>query len=120
MKTSYTFENLIVWQKAHSFVLKIYKLTSTFPVEEKYGLTNQFRRAVVSIAANIVEGHKKTGKKDKLRFFNISQGSIEECKYFLILLRDLSYSVNPKKEEKQIIEVSMLLTAYSNKIYKSL
>jgi four helix bundle protein len=87
-----SFEDLIMWQKAHKFVLNTYKLTASFPKEELFGLTSQFRRAAISIAANIVEGYKKKGSKDKLRFFNISQGSIEECRYYLILSQDLNYA----------------------------
>ena len=89
-----SFEDLIVWQKAHQFVLKVYKYTSKFPNNETYGLTPQFRRAVVSISANLAEGFKKKGNADKVRFFNISQGSLEECRYYLILSRDLGYGNN--------------------------
>lgn len=66
-----SFEELLVWQKAHSFVLRVYRLTSEFPKSEQFGLTSQFRRAAVSIPANIAEGYKKKGKPDKLRFFNM-------------------------------------------------
>ena len=85
------FEDLVVWQKAHQFVLKAYRLSKGFPRAEVFGLTSQFRRAAVSIAANIAEGFKKRGKADKLRFFNIAQDSLEECRYYLILARDLEY-----------------------------
>lgn len=88
---TYSFESVIAWQKAHAFVLETYKATRHFPDDEKYGLTSQFRRAAVSIEANIAEGYKKISKADKLRFFNISQGSIEECRDYLILSRDLNY-----------------------------
>ena len=71
-----TFEDLIVWQKAHQFVLAVYRLTRTFPRSENYGLSSQFRRAAVSMAANIAEGFRKRGKADKLRFLNIAQGSL--------------------------------------------
>lgn len=67
MEKAKTFQNLLVWQKAHEFVLSIYKLTHNFPPEEKFGLTSQMRRASISIAANIVEGFPKRGIKDKLR-----------------------------------------------------
>ena len=77
-----SFKDLVVWQKAHKFVLDIYKITKCFPKEEMYGLTSQMWRASVSIPANIAEGFKKKGKADKLRFYNIAQGSIEEMKYF--------------------------------------
>jgi four helix bundle protein len=86
-----SFENIIAWQKAHGFVLAVYNATKDFPEDEKFGLTSQFRRAAVSIAANIAEGYKKLSKADKLRFFNISQGSLEECRYYIILSKDLGY-----------------------------
>lgn len=85
------FRQLNVWQKAHQLVLDIYKLTAKLPSEEKFGLTSQMRRAVVSIPANIAEGFKKRGKPDKIRFYNIAQGSLEELRYYLILTKDLNY-----------------------------
>ena len=88
---TYTFENVVAWQKAHVFVLLVYRITKSFPSEELYGLTSQFRRAAVSIEANIAEGYKKIGKADKLRFMNISQGSMEECRDYILLARDLYY-----------------------------
>lgn len=88
-----SFEDVEIWQKAHGFVLGIYRLSETFPKAEIFGLTSQLRRAAVSISANFAEGFKKLGKADKLRFFNIAQGSLEECRYYLILARDLGYGV---------------------------
>jgi len=108
---SKSFRELVVWQKAHSFVLATYKVTKSFPKEEVYGLTSQFRRAAVSIPANIVEGYKKSGKTDKLRFFNIAQGSLEECRYYLILAHDLGYFDSTELHEK-LEEVSKLLEGY--------
>ena len=70
---TFGFENIIAWQKAHEFVLNVYKATRDFPKEERFGLTSQFRRAAVSIEANIAEGYKKLGKADKLRFMNIAR-----------------------------------------------
>jgi four helix bundle protein len=70
-----------VWQKAHQFVLSIYRLSDNFPKNEMYGLTSQFRRAAVSIPANIAEGFKKKKKPDKAKYMNIAQGSAEECRY---------------------------------------
>lgn len=87
-----SFSQLIAWQRAHQFVLHAYAFTSKFPKEEIYGLTSQFRRAAVSIAANIAEGYAKKGKADKVRMFNIAQGSLEECRYYLILARDLRFN----------------------------
>jgi len=112
------FEDLVVWQKAHQFVLAVYRLSRTFPRSEIYGLSSQFRRAAVSIAANIAEGFRKRGKADKLRFFNIAQGSIEESRYYLILTRDLDYG-NISELNQLLEEVSKLLEAYSQAILNS-
>lgn len=117
MKTK-SFRELIVWQKAHQFVLAVYKMTKKFPKEELFGLTAQFRKAAVSIPANIAEGYKKRGKADKARFLNISEGSLEECKYYLILTEDLEYADTESLYELAE-EVSKLLNAYSNKILSS-
>jgi len=68
-----TFEDLIVWQKAHRFVVVVYRMSQAFPESEIYGLSSQFRRVAVSIAANIAEGFRKRGKADKLSFYNIAQ-----------------------------------------------
>lgn len=65
-----TFEDLVVWQKAHRFVLRAYQLTRSFPRDEQFGLTSQLRRAAVSVPSNIAEGFKPSGKLDKLRFCN--------------------------------------------------
>jgi four helix bundle protein len=116
--TAKTFEDLLVWQKAHQFVLSVYRLSRTFPKSETYGLSSQFRRAAVSIAANIAEGFRKRGKADKLRFFNIAQGSIEESRYYLILAKDLEYG-NVSDLSRLLEEVSKLLEAYSHVILDS-
>lgn len=112
---SKTFEDLLVWQKAHQFVIEIYQLTGDFPKHEIYGLTAQFRRSAVSIAANIAEGFRKRSKKNKIHYFNIAQGSVEECRYYLILTKDLGYA---SITEANLIleEVSKLLEAYSRSI----
>jgi len=85
--------------------------------EELYGLTSQFRRAAVSVAANIAEAFKKRGK-DKTKFLNISQASLEECKYYVILSRDLQYGDNIQLKTLAE-EVSRLLDRYRNTIIKS-
>jgi len=85
------FTDLKVWQKSHNFVLNIYRVTRDFPMEERFGLISQMRRAAVSVPANIAEGFRKKGKKDKANFFNIAQGSLDEAKYYIILSRDLGY-----------------------------
>lgn len=80
MKIS-SFRDLEVWQVAHQLVLTVYKATASFPVEERFGLTQQMRRASVSVPANIVEGFKRYGIQDKLRYYNIAEASLEELKY---------------------------------------
>jgi four helix bundle protein len=109
------FKELIVWQKAHKFALGIYSFTESFPAKETYGLMSQMRRSAVSVAANIAEGFKKKGKADKRRFMNIAQGSLEECRYYLILSEDLHYGETTELA-KAAEEVSKLLHAYSNAI----
>src|SRR5215472_8016252 len=93
-KIAKTFKELVVWQKA-----------------EIYCLTTQTRRAAISIAANIAEGFKKRSLNDKTRFFNIAQGSLEECRYYLILAQDLEYA-DTRNLEIFLEEVSKLLSAY--------
>lgn len=113
--SSASFEHLLVWQKAHQFVLEVYKMTQTFPESEKYGLTSQFRRAAVSIPANIAEGYGKRSLADKARFFNISQGSLNECRYYLRLASDLGYLVTGSCFE-QIDEIGRMLNVYTKKL----
>lgn len=117
-----SFKDLMVWQKAHDFVLAVYKHTATFPKEEVYGLTSQFRRAAVSCPANISEGFPKKGKADKLRFFNISQGSLEECRYYCLLAKELNYIDNDTYLilETKAQDVSKILRAYMQKISNSM
>lgn len=86
-----TFKELKVWQKAHKLVLEIYAVTKCFPKEEKFRLTSQIIRSVTSIPTNIVEGFKRRGIKDQLHFLNLSDSSLEETKYHIILSRDLGY-----------------------------
>lgn len=117
-KPAQSFKDLLVWKKAHQFVLDTYKISKQFPKDEIYGLTSQFRRAAVSIVANIAEGFKKRGLKDKARFYNISQGSIEECHYYLILTSDLGYA-DTNHLIPDLIEVSKILEAYRKNILNS-
>lgn len=113
------FGDLLVWQRAHAFVLAVYRLTSQFPKSELYGLTSQMRRAAVSIAANIAEGFKRRGKAEKVRFFNISQGSLEESRYYLILAQDLEYG-ECHTLDTHVNEISRLLESYMHTIQLSM
>jgi len=115
------FRNIIAWQKAHEFVLAVYRVSENFPEFEKRGLWSQFTRAAVSIPANIAEGQKKLGKADKLRFMNISQGSIEECRYYIILAHDLNYISEESTNELnyKLEGASWYLNAYVDGIMKN-
>jgi four helix bundle protein len=117
-KSTKTFTELIVWQKAHQFVLAVYQITREFPKEEIYGLTPQFRRAAISIAANIAESYKKWSDKEKARFLNIAHSSLEECRYYLILSNDLGYG-KVTTENKLLEEISKLLFSYTKAIKTS-
>jgi four helix bundle protein len=107
-----TFEEVEVWKKAHAWVLAVYRFTEKFPRHELFGLTTQLRRAAVSIPANFAEGFKKKGRADKARFYNIAQGSLEECRYYMILARDLGYG-NTAALLGALEEVSRMLESYA-------
>lgn len=114
MKKINTFQDLKVWQKAHELVLSIYQITREFPNDEKFGLVNQMRRAATSIAFNIVEGFERQSSKDSLHFYNISDGSLEELKYQLILAKDLKY-INQSTYKVTLLlaeEVSKMLNSW--------
>jgi four helix bundle protein len=115
---SKTFEDLIVWQRAHQWVVEIYRFTESFPKQEQFALTSQLCRAAISIPANIAEGFKKKGKADKARFYNIAQGSIKECRYYLILAKDLGYGDTEMLKEN-LEEISRLLEVYTREVISS-
>ena len=112
------FEDVIAWQKARIFINHVYSITKTFPQEERYGLTSQFQRAAVSVAANIAEGYKRMGKDDKLRFYNYSQGSLEECRCYIYLSNDFNYITSDEAQImiNEIEETSKVLNSYINSI----
>lgn len=113
------FEDLQVWRKAHLLVIKTYKLSNAFPKHELFGLTSQLRRAAVSVPANIAEGFKRATPADKLRFFNIAQGSLEELRYYLILCKDLEYGDTDTLKEG-LEEVSRMLEAYMKSLKRKM
>ena len=104
-----SFEDLAVWQKAHQLVLSVYRITGSFPGEERFGLTSQMRRAAVSVPANLAEGFKKRGVRDKLNFYNIAQGSLEELRYYLILSKDLGYVPENREMTEVTDEIARML-----------
>ena len=86
-----SFTDLLVWKEGHKLVLSTYELTSKFPREEIYGLSNQMQRASVSITSNLAEGFGMRTYKDKVRFYYMAQGSINELKNQLLIAKDLKY-----------------------------
>jgi four helix bundle protein len=112
------FQELLVWQKAHAFVLAVYAYCKKFSDDEKYILTAQFKRAAISIAANIAESYKKRSRPDKARFLNIARGSLEESQYYLIHAEDLGYGNNTALR-LLLDEVGKMLFVYSRQILSS-
>ena len=110
---SQSFRDVTVWQKAHAFTLHIYRCTEGFPKHELFALTSQLRRAAASIPSNFAEGFRKRTKPDKCRFYNIAQGSADECLYQLILSNDLGYA-DTASLQADLEEVSRLLQGYIN------
>jgi four helix bundle protein len=85
------FRNLVVWQRSHALVLELYRVTGSFPKDERFGLVSQLRRAAASVPTNIAEGAKRQGRQDYARFLNIAEGSLSETEYLVLLSRDLQY-----------------------------
>ncbi len=116
---SSSFQHLDVWKLSHSFVLEIYRLTKMFPADERFGLVSQMRRAAVSIPANIAEGYRRRTKPDKVRMMNIAQGSLEECRYYLILAHDLSYA-DTLGSQASVDRIGRMLSGYIAAIVRSM
>jgi four helix bundle protein len=105
------FEDLLIWQRSHALVLRVYQETTSFPKHELYGLVSQMRRAAVSVPANIAESFKKRKNPDKARVMNIAQASLEELRYYTILARDLSY-LPAGTTWNEVEEIARMLGAY--------
>ena len=97
-----SFKDLEVWQKAHKFVLDLYRVTATFPRDERFGITSQVRRAAYSIPANIAEGFGRRSTKELLQCLAIANGSLEETRYFILLSSDLGYI--PREQVRELDE----------------
>ncbi len=115
------YRKLILWHRAHNFVLDVYKASSNFPKEEMFGLTSQLRRAAVSIPANIVEGQAQNTKSQYLRFLNHSSGSLSEVEYYIELAKDLEYFSTDlyEKLENQRKEIGFLLFQLINSLRRT-
>jgi four helix bundle protein len=104
-------KDLAVWQKAHALVLATYRITRSFPDEEKFRLTNQLCRAAASVPANIVEGNARQSTNEYIQFLFIARGSLEESRYYAILAKDLEYltQTDYDKFESESESVSRML-----------
>ena len=91
MATIEAFTDLEAWKEAHKMVLYVYKVSKTFPSDEKFGLTSQIRRAAVSISSNIAEGFGRRTAKDKIQFYIIARSSLLEIESQMLIARDLQY-----------------------------
>ena len=111
VEPSKSFEDLLMWQKAHVFVLEIYRITRGFPHHETFGLTSQLRRAAASVPANMAEGFKRRTDGEKLRFMNIAESSLEEARYYLRLANDLGY-ISSSALPSDALEIGKMLSAY--------
>ncbi len=118
----FSFTNIIAWQKAHLFTIHVYATTNKFPDSERYNIVSQFQRAAISIGANIAEGYGKLSKKDKLRFFNIAQGSLAECENYILISHSLKFINDDEFNKLSVLalDIEKLLNAYSNGIVKNI
>jgi len=115
-----SFRDLVVWQRAIQLSLSIYKLTSSFPDSERYGLTNQLRRASVSVASNIAEGYGKLSRGEYLLFLGHARGSNFELQTQLVIANGLGFGNAPARQAAGDLseEVSRMLVAIMNKLKK--
>jgi len=116
------YHRLKVWARAHSLALGVYEATRGFPGHEAYGLTNQLRRASVSIPSNLAEGCGRDGSKELLRYVRIAQGSASEVEYQILLARDLGYLDEARYNVLRCLstEVLMMLNGLQRAIKKRL
>ena len=112
------FRKLSVWEKSHSLATEIYKVTTSFPKSEMFGLNSQIRRASVSIPANIAEGCGRDGEADFARFLQIAFGSASELEYHILLARDLKFldEKSYNNLSTHVTEVKRMLTSFIQKL----
>ena len=115
------FMDLKVWQRSHALVLRLYKLTSSFPKSELYGLADQIRRAGASIPANIAEGCGRGGNVELARYLQIAIGSMSELQYHILLAKDLGYVSESDYDviDAEIKEIRRMLTGLIASIRRS-
>ncbi|MGE0076819.1 MAG: four helix bundle protein [Bacteroidales bacterium] len=115
-----SFKDLVVWQKAHAFVLNIYQMVRNFPDDSQSFVGDMLCESVTAIATNIVGGYRKKDRDEKLMFLSTAQDALEECRYYIILSADLGMidSYQTEELENLIGEVSYLLNSYVKSIQR--
>lgn len=111
-----TYKELIVWQKSIDLVKELYALSSTFPENEKFGLTSQIRRASISIPSNIAEGWGRFSRPNYIQFLRISRGSLFEVETQLIIAKELNYINDCETAEGLLKEISSMLNSLIKKL----
>jgi four helix bundle protein len=112
------FKELKVWEKAHQWVLEVYRITGSFPTEERFSLVAQLRRSAASVPANIAEGCGRESQREFARFLSIAAGSACEAEYHLLLARDLGYLDEGihRELDQGINEVKRMLNSFIQKL----
>ena len=114
------FKGLMVWQRAHRLTVNVYRATEAFPSRERFGLTDQIRRASISIPANIAEGCGRKSQRDFARFLQVSVGSANELEYHLLLAHELGYLGTDSQTvlDTDLSEVRRMLSSLIRKVTK--
>lgn len=112
-----SFTDLLAWQDGHKLILEIYKITKEFPKEELFGLTNQIRRAAVSITSNLAEGFSRHSSKEKTQFYFTALGSLTEVQNQLLIAKDIEYI--SKEKFTEIAEKTVRISKLINGLLKS-
>jgi len=115
------FTELRVWQRSHALFLDVYRATRGFPQNERFGVTSQLRRAVLSVPTNIAEGSKRRSNQEYCRFLNIAEASLAETEYLLMVSRDLGYVPSNKSQIllAELTEIARMLNSLRPKVEKS-
>lgn len=113
-----SFTDLDTWKEGHKLVLMVYKVTDKFPEKERFGLTSQMRRCIVSFTSNVAEGFSRNTNKDKYQFYSMAQGSLTELQNQLLITRDIKYLVNGDFKElaEQSVKVHKLINGLKRSI----
>lgn len=115
-------KDLIVWQKSINLVVELYRLTTLFPSEERFGLVSQMRRCSVSIPSNIAEGYARKNRKENAQFINIAYGSAIELDTQIIISKKLNFINNDQwiKVESLLDEILRMLYRYRESLYQTI